>query len=69
MPKLVSLVVHDAPSSGAQKLGQPVRFSNLVVEENSGGTPIPAKNKIAAMVIPPATAPANTTPIENGKRF
>jgi len=30
----VSFVVPIAPSSGAQKLGQPVPLSNLVVEEN-----------------------------------
>jgi len=34
MPNDVSFVVPIAPSSGAQKLGQPVPLSNLVVEEN-----------------------------------
>ena len=34
MPNDVSFVVPIALSSGAQKLGQPVPLSNLVVEEN-----------------------------------
>jgi hypothetical protein len=34
MPKVVSLSVTTALSSGAQKLGQPVPLSNFVAEEN-----------------------------------
>src|SRR6266851_4026337 len=36
MKRRRSLVVPTAPSSGAQKLGHPVRLSNLVSEENRG---------------------------------
>jgi hypothetical protein len=32
----MSLVVPTAFSKGAQKLGQPVRLSNFVVDENNG---------------------------------
>src|SRR5262245_26499894 len=44
MPYEVSLVVPTALSSGAQKLGQPVRLSNFVVDENrSRSQPAQAK--------------------------
>jgi hypothetical protein len=47
MPKVVSLVSPTAPSSGAQKLGQPVWLSNFVVEENRSRAQ-PAQAKVPA---------------------
>src|ERR1700722_6590941 len=45
MPNELSRVSPTARSSGAQKLGQPVRLSNLVVEENKSSSQ-PAQAKV-----------------------
>ena len=45
MPKVRSVSVPTAPSSGCQKLGQPVPLSNLVSEAKSGSAQ-PAQAKV-----------------------
>ena len=45
MPRLRSVVVSTAPSTGVLKLGQPVPLSNLPSPSNSG-SPQPAQTKV-----------------------
>ena len=50
MPSDMSFVVPIAFSSGAQKLGQPVRLSNLVVDEKSARSH-PAQKNVPRILI------------------